>query len=264
VAVGQRVAGLTSFGGYAGKAICHQDGVVALPDGMDCVKAAAVPVNGATAWLALHGLIRVRAQDRVFIRSAAGGVGLMAAQMALGAGCEVFGAVGTDAKVEFLKGLGVHHPMNHQAADIEGEVRTVTGGCGLDLVLDSAGGDAIASGLRMLGAGGRLVSIGVSSIMPRTDGPQTSAGPTLQRATVLHPYTLLAEGKGLVGINLMRLSEQRPALVGQALRAAFDLVFTGRVRVHVDSVHPFEAATQAHLRLQGGRSIGKVVIGFGG
>lgn len=260
VKVGDRVAAITPMGGYAELAVAEENLVAAIPEALPWTDAAAVPVNGAAAWLSLMCLTCVHAGDRVLVHAAAGGSGLMAVQIAMDAGCEVFGTVGSDAKVQFLRAMGVHHPMNHTKADVEAEVRKATGGQGLDLVLDSVGGDSISAGLRMLAASGRLVSIGVSSMTPRTARSLVATGMGLLKAPVLHPYGLLSEGKGFVGVNLRRIAAQRPATVGGALRAVFRKVAEGRVRPHVDSVFPMEATAAAHERLHSRQSIGKVVV----
>ena len=257
---GMRVAALTDFGGYAEAALADERVVVEIPDGMPWPDAASVPVAATTAWLALRGLTTLRAGDRVLIHAAAGGVGIMAAQLALDAGCEVFGTVGSDAKVEFLRGLGVHHPMNHRVADVEACVRKATGGQGLDLVLDSLGGESISTSVRMLAASGRVVSIGIASMTPRTTRNVVSAGIGLLRAPLLHPYEMLAEGKGFLGINVRRIAAARPALIAEGLRAVFQLVSAGRLRPQIDSVYPIERTSDAHQRLHGRQSIGKLVV----
>lgn len=261
--VGSRVAAITEMGGYAELALADESFVVPLPEALSWTDAAAIPVNGAAAWLALKGLTCVRAGDRVLVHAAAGGSGLMAVQIALDAGCEVFGTVGSDIKVEFLKGLGVHHPMNHTIADVEAEVRKASGGHGLDLVLDSVGGDSISMAMRMLAPSGRLVSIGVSSMTPRTTRSLVATGVGLLKAPVLHPYALLGESKGFLGLNLRRIAANRPKVVRDALIAVMQMVAEGRLKPHVDSIFPLDATAAAHERLHGRCSIGKVVVTVG-
>lgn len=257
---GMRVAALVDLGAYAEEAVAQCGACVALPDGMGWEEAAAIPVNGTTAWLALREMTCVRAGDRVLIHSAAGGVGSMAVQLALEAGCEVFGTVGSPSKLAFLQDLGVHHPLCHDTMDVEAEVDRLTDGQGLDVVLDSLGGPAIASGLRMLAPSGRLVSIGIASMTPANRRTLLSSGMGLLKAPILHPYALLDEGKGFIGINLRRTATARPARVTRALRSVFALAASGRIRPRIDSIHPFEDCAAAHERLHGRRSLGKVVV----
>lgn len=251
---------MTDFGGYAEKAVAHELLTVPIPEGMDWAEAAAIPVNGVTAWLALRGMTSVQAGDRVLIHAAAGGVGIMAVQIARDAGCEVFGTVGSEEKAAFLEKLGVHHPIVHTRQDVESEVERRLGGAGLDLVLDSLGGRSIASGMRMLAPSGRLVSIGIASLTPRQSRSLISAGMGLLKVPILHPYHMLAESKSFLGINLKRLGPSRPRLLARALCEVFEMVRQGRLRPYLDSVHAFESCATAHERLHGRQSIGKVVV----
>lgn len=257
---GDRVAALTDFGGYAQKAVAPRILTVRIPDGMDWAEAASIPVNGVTAWLALCGMTRVQEGDRVLIHAAAGGVGTIAVQIALDAGCEVFGTVGSEEKAKFLRETGVHHPIVHTRQDVEAEVKRITGGGGLDLVLDSLGGRSIASGMRMLAPSGRLVSIGIASLTPRKSRSLISAGMGLLKVPFLHPYSMLSDSRSFIGINLKRLGPSRPRLLARALREAFRLVREGRVRPRLDSVYFFEDCAAAHERLHSRQSIGKVVV----
>lgn len=264
VRVGQRVAALTRFGGYAEKAIAEQSVTVPIPDAMDFAEAAAVPVNGVTAWLALKIMTTLREGDKVLVHAAAGGVGTMAVQLALAAGCEVFGTVGSEEKADFLRRIGVHHPIVHTREDVEEVVKRETAGKGLDVVLDSLGGRSVAQALRMLAPSGRLISIGIASLAPRKSRSLIATGVGLLRTPILHPYILLADSKSFIGINMKRIAEARPALLAQALRDVFESVKAGRLRPYLDSVFDFEQCAAAHERLHGRQSIGKVVVRVSG
>ncbi|MBL6975676.1 MAG: zinc-binding dehydrogenase [Deltaproteobacteria bacterium] len=260
---GDRVAALTDFGGYAEQAVAPEQSVVCIPDEMDFADAAAIPVNGVTAQLALRGLTTVIPGDRVLIHAAAGGVGLMAVQIALDAGCEVFGTVSSEKKVEFLREMGMQHPMIHSRVDVETEVRRLSDDQGLDLVVDSLGGASLASGIRMLAPSGRLVSIGIASMTPRKTRNLVSAGFGLLKTPFFHPYSLLSESRSYMGINVKRIAEKRPQVLARSLDDIFDLVGQGRVRPHLDSVYPMAECAKAHERLHGRGSIGKVVVTVG-
>lgn len=259
-APGDRVAALTDLGGYAEVAVADARFAFVLPDDMNYLDAAAIPVNGTTAWLSLHEATCVHDGDRVLIQSAAGGVGSMAVQLAMVAGCEVFGTAGSPQKLAFLERLGVRYALCHDTCDVPAEVERLTGGRGLDVVVDSLGGAAIADGLRMLAPSGRLVSIGISSMTPATRRHLITRGVGLLRVPILHPYALLDEGKGFIGVNLRRTAAERPERVARCLCSVFRLAATGRIRPCIDSVHSFEDCAKAHERLHGRQSIGKVLV----
>jgi len=260
---GMRVAGLTNFGGYAEKAVVHEAVCQLIPDGMSFEEASAVPVNGVTAFLGLKGLTSVRRGESVLVHAAAGGVGLMAVQMALDAGCRVFGTVGTREKAKVLENIGVE-AIVHTECDCLREIMKRTNGKGIDLVLDSLGGRSISEGLRMLSAGGRFVSIGIASHTPKTKRSLLSAGMGLLKVPILHPYLLLSDSKSFIGINIKRISEQRPELLSFSLEEVFNMVRDGKVKPYIDSIFQFHDCPMAHRRLQGRQSIGKVVVSLGG
>ncbi|NOZ00740.1 MAG: zinc-binding dehydrogenase [Deltaproteobacteria bacterium] len=260
---GQRVAAMTDFGGYAQEAVAQEGAVVEIPGDMEWATAAAIPVNGVTALLALKGLTNIFKGDRVLIHAAAGGVGLMAVQMALDEGCEVFGTVSSEKKAEFLRAMGVQHPLIHSRVDVETEIRRITNDQGLDLVLDSLGGSSISAGMRMLAPSGRLVSIGIASMTPRKTRNLVSAGFGLLKTPFFHPYSLLSDSKSYIGINIKRIAEKRPAVLARAFNDCFTLLEQGRIKPHLDSVFAFEDCWKAHERLHGRKSIGKVVVAFG-
>jgi NADPH2:quinone reductase len=260
-APGTPVAALTLRGGYAEVATARPEFVVPIPPGMEFADAATVPAAGATAWLALSGLTSIRAGDRVLVHAAAGGVGLLAIQMALAAGCEVFGTVGSEPKVAFLRDLGVQHPMNHASTDIEAAVGRAAGNSGMDLVLDSPRHDTLLSDLRMLAPSGRLVIFGATAAATAMAlGSGRAASRARTRIDTLDPWALPAEGKGILGVNLLRTAEARPALVMTALREVFAMIRSGRLRPHVDTRFDFADCARAHERLHGRESIGKVVV----
>ncbi len=264
-APGTPVAALTLRGGYAEVAAARPEFVVPIPPGMDFAEAASVPAAGATAWLALCGLTSLRAGDRVLVHAAAGGVGLMAVQMALAAGCEVFGTVGSEPKAAFLRDLGVQHPMSHASIDVEAEVGRAARDSGMDLVLDSPRHDTLLADLRMLAPSGRLVVFGATAAATAVArGSGRSASLARARVDALDPWALPAEGKGILGVHLARTADARPALVRTALREIFSMVRSGRLRPHVDSRFDFADCAAAHDRLHGRESIGKVVVTFEG
>jgi len=260
---GMRVAGLTNFGGYAEKAVVHEGVCQLIPEGMSFEEACAIPVNGVTAYLALKGLTSVRKGESVLVHAAAGGVGLLAVQIALDSGCRVFGTVSTREKARVLENIGVE-PLVHTQCDVPSEIMRRTNGKGIDLVLDSLGGRSISEGMRMLAAGGRFVSIGIASHTPKTKRSLVTAGIGLLKVPILHPYLLLSDSKSFVGINIKRISEQRPELLSFALEEVFNMVREGKIKPYIDSIFQFHDCPMAHRRLHSRQSIGKIVVSLGG
>src|SRR5881409_1061597 len=159
LAAGRRVVALTRFGGYAEAVAVPTAQIFPLRDAMSFEEAAAIPVNYLTAVLMLRHFGNVKRGERVLVHAAAGGVGMAAIQLCRIAGAEVIGTASA-AKHAQLREAGVAHAIDYRTQDFESEVRRVTGGRGVDIVLDATG--AFRKSYRTLAPLGRLVCFGLS------------------------------------------------------------------------------------------------------
>src|SRR5580704_13960244 len=149
-AAGQRVLAMTHFGGHADVVCVPADYVLAIPDAMSFEEAAAIPVNYVTAYHMLFRVAGVRPGERVLVHMAAGGVGTAVLQLCRTVeDLEVFGTASA-AKHDVLKAQGCAHPIDYHATDYAAEVRRLTGGEGVDIVLDPLGGNDWRKGLKLL------------------------------------------------------------------------------------------------------------------
>src|SRR5207302_9347120 len=137
------------FGGYSDVVVVPARQLARIPDGLPFDKAAAIPVNYLTAWLMLVWLGNVRAGDRVLVHAAAGGVGQAALQICRWRGATVIGTASA-AKHARLASQGVAHCIDYTRQDFETEVHRITGGAGVDIVLDAVGGRSFAKSYRCL------------------------------------------------------------------------------------------------------------------
>lgn len=254
---GDRVAAFTRFGGYAEIAVTDARFAIPLEVGIDFTTGAAVPVNFSTAYHCLFHTGPLFRGDRVLIHAAAGGVGLAAVQMAKAAGAVVFGTAGSEEKVEFLRKQGVDHPIDYRRRNFVAEVREVTAGEGIDVILDSIGGHMIGQDLRVLRAGGRIVSLGLAAAAGKNRAAMLRE---LLSAPRLQPIKLLESSRGFFGVNILRIFDHRPELGALLLRKAFDEMAAGRARPVIAAEIPLEEAGEAHLLLQSRASIGKIVL----
>ena len=163
VRVGDEVMALCS-NSFSGFVTATASTVVPKPAGLTFEQAAGIPTVFVTDWYALHHLARLSRGERLLIHSAAGGVGLAAIQMANAVGAEIFATVGTPQKREFLQSLGVEHILNSRSLEFADEVMKLTGGEGVDVVLNSLAGEAIPKGLSILRPLGRFVELGKRDI----------------------------------------------------------------------------------------------------
>lgn len=259
VRVGQRVAALTRFGGYATAAVTDARAVVPIAEDMDAGVAVALPTQGGTAYYCAEEMVRLHEGDHVLVQAAAGGVGTLLVQLCKRRGCVVYGTAGSDAKLDYLRRLGVDHAINYRREDFAVAVRRIRGDAGLDVVFDSLGGSAVRRGLGLLAAGGRIVCFGAAE---REAGSWQWLRDLRFAAAFgfVHPIPLLMRSKALIGVNMLRIADGRPDTLARVLRGVAGLVSSGELRPEVGGRFSAAQIAEAHELLAGRGSTGKIVV----
>ncbi|HEX8282687.1 MAG TPA: aminotransferase class III-fold pyridoxal phosphate-dependent enzyme [Pyrinomonadaceae bacterium] len=214
------------------------------PRGLSAEEAATIPIAFTTAYHALCNVARLAAGERVLIHAAAGGVGLAAVQIAQWLGAEIFATAGSDEKRDFLKSLGVRHVMDTRSLRFAGQVMELTGGAGVDVVLNSLSGEAIASSLSVLGRFGRFVEIGKRDIYE-----DSKLG--------LLPFR---NNLSFFAIDLELIFKERPDFAARLLREVVQRFDEGVLRPLPLRVFNVAEAVGAFRHMAQRRNIGKVVI----
>jgi NADPH:quinone reductase-like Zn-dependent oxidoreductase len=261
--VGDRVVAGTRFGGQAELVTVPAEQALPLPDRLSFEQGAAFPVNYGTAYAALIVMGSLREGDRVLIHAAAGGVGISATQIARNAGAEIFGTASA-SKHDAIRAQGVDHPIDYRSLDFEAEARRITGGEGVDLIIDPTGPTSFRKDYRLLRPGGRLVMYGLSenSKEGKRSIPLTLKSlAAMPRATMPWWRSLLImnENKGVFGLNMLKWWDQEGNLdrVVDPLMADLE---AGRLDPVVAEAFPFERAGDAHKFIAERRNVGKVVL----
>lgn len=256
--VGDRVVALTHFGGYADRVVTPEALAVPIPESIDDIVAAAIPVNYLTALIALYRLSNITGADVVLIHGAGGGVGIAATQLARLRGATIIGTA-SSSKHDAIRAQGVDHAIDYRQADVTAEVRRLTNGRGADVVLDPIGGRSFADSYRLLAPLGRLVMYGVSSIAPGERRSWWRALTTLARMPAFRPLSLMNRNRGVFGLNLGHLWDERGQLAEAMTQLVAD-VAAGRLRPVVARTFPLDRAADAHRFIQSRSNIGKVVL----
>src|SRR4029079_5277996 len=165
--VGDRVIAGSRFGGQASMVTVPADQAFPLPEGWSFEQGAAFPVNYATAFVALVMMGGIRKGDRVLIHAAAGGVGISATQIARARETEIFGTASA-SKHDAIRAQGVDHPIDARSQDFEQEISRLTGGEGVDLIMDATGPTNFRKDYRLLRQGGKLIMYGLSEASTAT------------------------------------------------------------------------------------------------
>jgi NADPH:quinone reductase-like Zn-dependent oxidoreductase len=258
LAPGDRVVALTRFGGYTDMVCVPATLALPLPAHLSFEQAAALPVNYVTAWIMLVHVGGVRTGDRVLVHAAAGGVGQAAIQLCRWRGAEVIGTASA-AKHDRLRAAGVAHTIDYTTQDFEAEVRRLTDGRGVDIVLDAVGGESLRKSYRSLAPLGRLFMFGVSSIAPGERRSWLAAARGLVRTPFFHPVRLMNDNRGVFGVNVGHLWREGPRLRAMLVEL-LALVKDGTLSPVVDRTFPLDEAPAAHRYLQERRNFGKVLL----
>ncbi len=258
VGVGDRVTAMVRFGGYSDRVVCPVRHVFPTPAALSDTEAAAIPVNYLTAALALYRLAGVTAGETVLVHNAGGGVGIAAIQLAMLRRATVIGTA-SGSKHAALHGFGVEHLIDYRHANVEREVRQLTRGRGVDVILDPLGGESFAASYRMLAPLGRLVVYGMSAAAPGLQRNLFKAARAWWRVPSFKPLSLLDKNRSVMGLHLGHLwSEQKR--IEPLVRLLLDEFRSGRLKPVIARTFALEQAADAHRFIQARANIGKVIL----
>jgi len=218
--------------------------VVKIPDEIDDKTAAAMMLQGMTAYYLLRQTYAVQPGDTILIHAAAGGVGLIACQWAKHLGARVIGTVGSKEKAQLAAANGCDFPVNYRDQDFVQQVREITGGKGVRVVYDSVGKDTFMRSLDCLQRRGLMVSFGQSS----------------GKVEPLDVLTLSQKGSLYVTRpTLFQYIDQRDDLL-RAAGELFDVVKQGVVKIRIGQTYALEDIARAHGDLEGRATTGSAVL----
>ncbi len=260
---GDRVIALTRFGGYAEYVSTDYRGVVKIKNDVAFAIATALATQGGTAFYMAHEMVRLHEGDQVLVHAAAGGVGSLLCQMAKAEGAIVHGTAGSEEKLEYLRSIQVDNPINYRSQQFEKEIgifleeKDVKG---LDVIFDPIGGKSVKKGVKLLASGGRIVLFGASSL--------TSAKNIFSKIGVAlgfgiySPIGLLNPSKSLIGINMLRIADDKPEILNRVLQGAVDLFEQGIITPMAGGTYPVEKLAEAHHALEHRGTMGKIAISW--
>ncbi len=244
--VGDRVVGFTagSAGGYAERAVGPAALLFPVPAGVSFQDAAAHFINFNTAYHCLRRRGRLQPGETVLIQAAAGGVGTAAVQLAKLFGARVLACASSDDKLASVKALGADATINYATTDFAQAAKRETGGRGVDVVLESVGGDVFEKSVQALAPAGRLVVFGAAS-----GKPGTVQVPVLQKNNLT-----------LATFSIKGTAAQDPAGLQAGALEILGLLEGGKIRPVIGRTYPLADAAQAQQHIEGRGSTGKVLL----
>lgn len=257
-AEGERVVSLTRFGGYSELVVVPAAHCFHYPEALSDAEAAAVPVTYLTAALALYRMAALGPGETVLVQNAGGGVGIAAIQLAHLRRAVVIGTAST-FKHTALQSFGVEHLIDYTHSNVPDEVRKITRGRGVDVVLDPIGGKSFTESYRMLAPLGRLVVFGLSAAAPSERRNLWKAFRAWKSTPRFDPLSMINRNRGVFGLNVGHLWDERAKLAPLMEMLVAELQ-AGRLRPVVAKTFPLEKAADAHRFIQSRANIGKVVL----
>lgn len=245
VALGERVCALVAGGGYAELCVAPAGQVLPAPKGLSDVEAASLPETFFTVWQNVFRIAGLQAGEWLLVQGGASGIGVTAIQLARARGARVIATAGSDEKCAACVALGAEHAVNYRKQDFVAEARRLTGGRGVNVVLDMVAGDYVARELQCLADDGRLAIIAVQG---GTDS-RVDAGLVLRKRLTI------------TGSTLRPRSVAYKTELARALRATvWPLLEAGVVKPVIHRVFPAAEAAAAHALMESGAHVGKIVL----
>lgn len=240
---GRRVAAIITSGGYAERVAVPESSLVRVPDEVSDDQAAAILLQGLTAWALLRVSARLRAGETVVIEAAAGGTGSLAVQLAKAAGARVIGLASTPAKRELVERLGADVAVDSRAKDMTGVLLGANGGDPVDVVLQMSGGEAFEQQMAALAPFGRMISFGIASREPN----------------LIKSQKLMRSSRSVVGFWIVHLL-QRPDLLREGIEELLGAVASGKLEVVIGGVFRLSDVARAQIELAERRTQGKLLL----
>ncbi len=242
---GDTVCALVAGGGYAEYCLVPEPQALPIPDGLDAVQAAAIPETFFTVWTNVFERGGLSGDDILLVHGGSSGIGTTAIQLARAFGHRVFVTAGSAEKCRACTDLGAEAAINYREEDFVEAVKRLTGGRGVDVVLDMVGGDYVQRNLDCLAPDGRLVYIAFLR------GPKVEVN--------LMP--MMMKRLTVTGSTLRARPVEEKGRIAQALEQhVWPHLAAGRIRPVIDSTFPLAQVVNAHRRIDSGAHVGKIVL----
>jgi NADPH:quinone reductase len=241
---GTRVVTLIESGGYSEFALADERSLIPLPEQLDYRNAAALPLQGLSAYHVLKTMGRLEEGETVLVHAAAGGVGTLAVQLAklFGAG-KIIATASSSRKLELARQMGADVLVNYTESNWVEQILEATGGKGVDVALEMVGGDVFNKTLKCLATFGRLVVFGAAS------GEQSK----------MYPSSLMGRNQSVIGFFLPQIM-RKPELLQPSLVELLTYLGEGKLKLTIGGVFPLEDAADVHRLLQSRKTIGKLIL----
>ena len=246
--VGDEVCALVTGGGYAQYCAAPAEQCLPVPRGLSMVEGASLPETFFTVWSMVWGRGRLAAGEVLLVHGGSSGIGVTAIQMARALGHRVLVTAGSDEKCRACEALGADRAINYRTQDFVAEVKALTGGRGVDVILDMVAGDYVQRDIRALADDGRIV---ILALLGGGKG-EVSFDQILRRRLTITGGTLRPRPVAFKGEVARDLHER-----------IWPLIESGRIRPVIHATFPLAEAARAHELMESSAHVGKIVLTVG-
>lgn len=244
--VGDRVCALTNGGAYAEFCVAPSPQCLSWPTGYDAIRAAGIPETYFTVWANLFMIGRLSPNESVLIHGGSSGIGLTAIQLAREFGSVVYVTVGSEEKAQACRDLGAEYAINYRTQDFADEIKRITEGRGVDVVLDMVGAPYTMRNIRSLAMDGRLVQI---AFLQGSKPEGFDLGPIMTRRLTVTGSTMRP-----------RTTAQKGAIADALREHVWPALELGRCGPVIHELFPLSEAARAHALMESSAHIGKIIL----
>lgn len=257
--IGKRVVAFTRFGGYADYVAADYRGTAVLEKNIPGGEACALATQYCTAFYMTDYISNLHEGETALIHAAAGGVGTALVQLCKRKKLSIIGLCSSADKVRYLEELGVDTPINYKEENYAEIIRKKRDGKGVDYIFNTVMGSSFKRDMGLLRHGGRLYCYGGSSRSGKRGHIFNDIGFLLQTGFV-SPLFMMMKSRSVIGVNMLRIADNRIDIIGDCLSALLDLYANGEIHPKVGAEFLATDIATAHELLESGRSMGKIYV----
>lgn len=257
--IGKRVMAFCRFGGYAKHVKTIDKAVTIVDNESPAEELLALCTQGVTAYYMANYLCPTYSSDIVLVHAAAGGVGTLLVQLAKANGATVIAKVGSDKKREYILNQGADFVVNYNQGDYFTAVQKYLDGRQLDVSFNPVSGSTFKKDLKLLGAGGRLVLFGASELGEGKFGALSKLN-FVRKMGLMIPIKLVMKSKNILGVNMLRIADNKPAVLEHCLKDVYTLYKSGKLKPQAGGKYNTEELSEAHNALESGKTTGKLSV----
>jgi NADPH:quinone reductase-like Zn-dependent oxidoreductase len=254
----KKVVAFTRFGGYAQHVITKSYAIAEIGD-YDENKALCLATQYVTAYYMSHYVTNIHENENVLVHAAAGGVGTALIQLLKSKNVRIIAKTGSDKKINYLKDLGVNEIINYNKEDYTLACKRLLKNERLDVSFNPVAGSTFKKDMKLLGSGGRMILFGGSERSGKRFGFLSTLNFVWNMGLVI-PIGLMMRSKNILGINMLKIADNKPEVIGICLHACLKLALEQKIDPQVGAVYENANLVDAHDFLESGKSTGKIVV----